>query len=134
MTIALIDASAIYAMLDANDARNVSAVKRWNDMLDREVALVASSYVISEAIALLHARIGTPAVEAFVNRILPVLTVDWANEDTQAVAIRMLLATKGRNGPSLTDCANIETMQRLGITTIFAYDEHYARPSIRVIG
>lgn len=134
MTIVLVDASAIYAMLDANDARNVSAVKRWNDMIDREATLVTSSYVVSEVVALLHARIGVAAVEVFVGKVLPALTVDWANEDTQDAAIRMLLATEGRNGPSLTDCANIETMQRLGITTIFAYDKHYTRPGIRVIG
>lgn len=66
--------------------------------------------------------------------LLPAIEIDWADQDTHDAALRMMLATEGKKGPSLTDCANLETMRRLRIQTIFAYDKHYERPGITVIG
>ena len=130
----LVDTSAMYAMADSTDGNNQIALQVWARLLEEADLIVTSSYALSETISLLHARAGTSVVRAFVETVLPAIEVDWTDQDTNDAALRMMLETEGKKGPSLTDCANLETMRRLRIHTIFAYDKHYERPGITVIG
>jgi len=130
----VVDTSAIYAMLDKTDDNHQNAIEAWLKLLNEAELIVASSYVVTEAIALLHARGGTSVVRAFVEEILPVVEIDWVDPATHNAALSAMLMVEGRNGPSLTDCANMETMRRLRIHTIFAYDKHYAREGVTVTG
>lgn len=130
----LIDTSAIYALLDNTDKNHVAANVMWPTLVNGEDLIVVSSYTVNETIALLHHRRGMAGVRVFVDEVLPALEMDWADYQTYSMALSMMLATEGKKGPSLTDCANLETMRRLRIHTIFAYDKHYERPGITVIG
>lgn len=130
----LIDTSAIYALLDNTDNDHMAASAVWPALVNGDDLIIVSSYTVSETIALLHNRRGTGAVRLFVDGILPSLEIDWADYETYSAALSMMLETEGKKGPSLTDCANLETMRRLRIQTIFACDKHYERPGITVIG
>ena len=129
-----VDTSALYALVDTNGEDYADAAKRWRKILAEADLIVTSSYVVTEAIALLHARFGTSVVRTFVDDVLPPIEIDWADQCTHDAAVNALLMFKGKSGPSLTDCANIEVMRRLRIHTIFAYDKHYIRPGITVLG
>jgi len=130
----LIDTSAIYALLDDTDEKHADASAAWTDLVCGEGLIFISSFTVSETISLLHNRRGTSAVQILVDKVLPAVEIDWADYDTYSAAINVMLKTGGRKGPSLTDCANLETMRRLRIQTIFAYDPHYRRPGITMIG
>ena len=130
----LVDTSAMYAMADSADGNNQAALQMWAKLLKEADLLVTSSYALTETISLLHARAGTSIVRAFVETILSAIEIDWVDQETYTTALSMMLKTEGKGGPSLTDCANMETMHRLRIDTIFAYDKHYDRPGIIVIG
>ena len=130
----LIDTSAIYALLDNTDKNHTAANAVWPTFVNEEGLIIVSSYTVVETITLLHNRRGTVAVRVFVDEILPALEIDWADQDTHDAALTAMLTVEGKRGPSLTDCANMETMRRLRIHTIFAYDKHYERPGITVVG
>lgn len=129
-----VDTSALYVVVDTSNEAHPQASTAWRRILDEADLIVTSSYSVSETITLLHARFGTAVVRTFVDDILPAIEIDWADQDTHDAALTAMLTVEGKRGPSLTDCANMETMRRLRIHTIFAYDKHYQRPGITVVG
>jgi len=130
----LIDTSAIYALLDDTDRNHMAASAVWPALVNGDDLIIVSSYAVIETIALLQNRRGTAGVRVFVDKVLPALETDWVDHETHDAALGMMLETEGKSGPSLTDCANLETMRRQRINTIFAYDRHYDRPGMTVIG
>ncbi len=119
-----VDTSAFFAVLDADDENHVAARHRWEDLLTQEVALVCSSYVLVETLALVQRRLGIPAVRVFQEDIMPVLNVEWVDESLHQVGIASVLAA-ARRGLSLVDCVSFEIMRRLGIKTAFVFDHHF---------
>ena len=130
----LVDTSALYAVVDTSNEAHPRASATWRRILDEGDLILISSYALSETITLLHARFGTATVRTFVDGLLPIIVIDWVDQETHDAALGMMLETEGKSGPSLTDCANMETMRRQRIHTIFAYDKHYERPGIAVVG
>lgn len=58
--------------------------------------------------------------------------MDWIGEEQHAAAIQTILTANRRN-LSLVDCASFETMRRLGIETVFTFDEHFRDQGFKVI-
>ncbi len=96
--------------------------------------LYASSYVVTETVALLLNRLGTNVVRRFMDDNLPAVEVVWIDQPMHKAALTAMLATPGRRGPSLTDCANMEVMRHLKCDTIFAYDRRFEGRGFNVIG
>ena len=119
-----VDTSAFFAVLDADDENHVAARHMWEDLLTQEVALVCSSYVLVETLALVQRRLGIPAVRVFQEDIMPMLNVEWVDESLHQVGIASVLAA-ARRRLSLVDCVSFEIMRRLGIKTAFVFDHHF---------
>jgi len=119
-----VDTSAFFAVLDADDENHAAARRMWEDLLTQEVALVCSSYVLVDTLALVQRRLGIPAVRVFQGDIMPVLNVEWVDESLHQVGIACVLAA-ARRGLSLVDCVSFEIMRRLGIKTAFVFDHHF---------
>ncbi len=120
-----LDTSALYALLDAEDASHPRAAKTWTALSARDEDLVTSNYVLVETIALLQNRIGPEAVRAFQGGLAPLLRILWIDEEEHAAAVGALL-TAGRRRLSLVDCASFEAMRDSGISTAFAFDRDFA--------
>ena len=58
--------------------------------------------------------------------------MDWIGEEQHDVAIQTVLTANRRN-LSLVDCASFETMRRLGIETVFTFDEHFRDQGFKVV-
>lgn len=56
-----VDTSALYAVLDANDAAHRRAAEQCNRLLAGAAALATSSYGVVEVFALVQARLGLAA-------------------------------------------------------------------------
>jgi uncharacterized protein len=57
----LVDTSALYAALDADDDYHFAARNRWEQLL-RDGASLLTTYVVVETTALVQRRLGMPAV------------------------------------------------------------------------
>jgi uncharacterized protein len=126
----LVDTSALYAVLDADDANHVAAAAAWTGLLDAvatsEVVLVSHGGVVVEAVALVQRRLGMPAVRALLDDLLPVVEITWADSELYQRAAAALLAADRRE-VSLVDWLSFELMRRDGVGEYFAYDDDFRR-------
>lgn len=132
MDAVFVDTSAFYALLVADDRKHAAAVAALERLRVREAELVTSPFVLQETISLLQARIGMPAVRAFVTRIVTGLRIEWVDEDLFRGALTALLAADSRS-ISLTDWTSFEIMRRSGIREAFAFDEDFAARGFELV-
>ena len=118
-----VDTSALYALLDEDDAHHLDA----SDVLRRLVGseLVTHHFVVVEAAALIGRRLAWKASEQLLDGILPVIDVAPVGADLFASAV----ATYRRSASSrvsLVDRTSFAYMESRGIRRAFAYDEDFA--------
>jgi predicted nucleic acid-binding protein len=119
-----VDTSAFLAVIDQDDQNHDKACRQWEALLSGEDALICTNYVVVETAALLQHRFGLEALRTFHEDALPVLAIEWVNEDThRAAVVRLFLA--GRRKLSLVDCVSFEVMHRRGIRSAFTFDKHF---------
>ena len=124
MTMIFVDTSALLAVSISNDNFHETAQQVWLGLLERAEELVCNNYTIVETISLLQRRFGLDSVKFFVENIVPALHVVWVEESQHDAALNIVL-TANRRGLNLVDCASMETMRRLNINTIFAFDPRF---------
>ena len=126
------DASAILAVLNANDRHHVAAKNTWRELLLESAQILCNNYILIEIFALLQGRFGLEAVRLFQSDVLPVLEVVWVDEQIHNQAVSAMLAANRRN-LSLVDCASFETMRQFGVSKAFTFDLHYVEQGFEVI-
>lgn len=118
-----VDTGAWYALLDEDDANHHAAV-RFKDSLIHP--LVTSNYIADEVITLVRSRLGhNVAVEigqklwdesiANLIRVTP-------RDEIKAWEIFVKYQDKAF---SFTDCTSFTLMERVEVTEVFAFDEHF---------
>lgn len=128
-----VDTSAIYAGVAASDDFHDAAVTRWAALLEGEEALVTHSLVEIETVALLQRRAGVDGVRAFVDLLLPRLSVVEIDRERRRRSIVELCSTSGRE-PGVVDQISFDVMTDQGITRAFAFDRHFADAGFELIG
>ena len=126
-----VDTAALLAIVDTKDTHHETAKEFW----EKQVLIAdfrANNYVTVELIALIQNRLGLEAVRVLVDRLLPVIEIDWLDAGQHETAVHNLLTANRRN-LSLVDCASFETMRRLGIKTVFTFDEHFREQGFDVV-
>lgn len=119
-----VDTSAIYAILDRNDANHEAAKSCWFALIDADSPLFTTNYIVVECCALAQSRLGLDAVRAIQEELLPVMEVVWVDEAAHALAMTALLAAQRRK-LSLVDCLSFAAMRRKGSQVAFAFDQHF---------
>jgi len=127
-----VDTSALYALSCAEDRNYSQAIKVWEGLVKEEKDLVTNNYVIVESISLFQNRFGIDKVRTFQTELVPILSVDWVDEEQHGAAIDRVLSANRRN-LSLVDCSAFESMRRLGVSTAFAFDKHFREQGFTVI-
>lgn len=131
MNAVFVDTSALYAVLDQDDANHSRASAVWPDLL-RESTLVTHNYVLVEAAALVQHHLGMAAARALAADIVPLLSVGWIDEARHAAAQHAVLSS-GRKRLSLVDCASFLVMRECGIDQAFCFDAHFKEQGFRVL-
>lgn len=122
--VVFVDTSAIYAHLDARDANHALAVRVWDKRVDGDTRFDTTNYVLLELIALVQRRLGRNAIRNILEDFIPLLNVEWVEEQTHDLALRTVLAS-GQRGISMVDAVSFEVMRRRGITSVFTFDHHF---------
>lgn len=118
MVTALIDTSAIYALLDGDDLHHAEALRLWDAAAGIE--LIAHSYVVTESIALTRGRLGWPAAVALIDRVVPAIRVEMVDRRIHDEALADYRSIGG--GTSFVDRVTITFGKRHGIMDCFAFD------------
>jgi predicted nucleic acid-binding protein len=124
-----VDTAALLAIVDTKDAHHETAKEFWGQQV-----LIANfrsnNYVVVESIALIQNCL--EAVQILVDQLLPVIEIDWLEAEQHELAVQSVLTANRRN-LSLVDCSSFESMRRLGIKTVFTFDEHFKEQGFDVI-
>jgi predicted nucleic acid-binding protein len=116
----VVDSSALFALLDADDPHHAEATRYW-DEADQD--LVTHAYVIVETVAIVRRRWGWDIVDRLVDDLLPALRVELIDRATHDEALADYRAR--HSGASLVDRVTIAFARRVGITTAFAFDRDF---------
>ncbi|MBN1453674.1 MAG: type II toxin-antitoxin system VapC family toxin [Anaerolineales bacterium] len=127
-----VDTSAFLAILSIDDHHHSHAELCLRGLREENQTLSANNYVIIESIALIQKRLGIDKVRDFQNKILPLIQIEWVDEEQHKIAIDRVLSANRRK-LSLVDCSAFETMRRLGIDTAFTFDSHFREEGFAVI-
>jgi predicted nucleic acid-binding protein len=125
--IALVDTSALYALLDRDDRRHGDAVRLWEASGDLD--LVAHAYVVVESIALVRARLGRQAVTALIDRLLPAIRTEPVERSLHDEALAEYRATEGP--ASFVDRVTIVFGRRHGINSLLGFDADLETAGLR---
>ena len=127
----LVDTSALFALLDRRDAAHLVARDVFRSLEERE-ELVTHSYVLLEATALVHRRLGADGVRALNKLLLAVEITIWVDEVRHAAGVAALLEALP-TPVSLVDFVSFNTMRELGLTTAFAFDADFERAGFHTL-
>jgi len=127
-----VDTSALYAVLDRDDAQHAAAAEVWRRLVDGEDRLVCSNYVLIEACALVQNRLGMKALRALQDGILPWLETYWITTDDHERAMEAVLVAD-RRALSLVDCTSFIAMRRLGLRRVFAFDDDFTQQGFETL-
>ena len=100
--------------------------------MEEDQTLFTNTYVIVESIALIQKRLGLEKVRDFQTKILALLQIEWVDEAQHITAIETVLQANRRK-LSLIDCSAFQTINSLGINTVFTFDPHFAERGFNVI-
>jgi len=127
-----VDAPALYALLDRDDANNARARDTFARLLGDSTILITHNHVLIETAALVQHRLGMTAVRSFHEDIVPLLEIEWISEQRHKAGIEAM-ATAARKKLSLVDCVGFHTMRELGIRTAFCFDSHFREQGFDVL-
>jgi predicted nucleic acid-binding protein len=130
--IVFVDTSALYAILDADDENHELAGQTWTDLIAQGADLTCTNYILLEGFALVQRRLGLGAIRTFQEDIIPMLRIEWVTDARHASGVAALLVAANRH-LSLVDCVSFETMRRLGVRTVFAFDYHFVDQGFTLI-
>ncbi|MBI5179400.1 MAG: type II toxin-antitoxin system VapC family toxin [Nitrospinae bacterium] len=128
-----LDTSALYALLDRDDANNGKAQKAWNGLLaGGDSALLTTNYIVVECVALIQHRLGLEAARGFHEDLLPIVNIEWVDAEIHRAGVSAFLSASRRR-LSLVDCVSFEVMRTLGVKTAFAFDAHFLEQGFRCL-
>ena len=125
------DTSGLFALLVRDDCMHVRARENFTFFARNRTALLTSSFVLVETIALLQRRVGLAAVHSLQSRILPLLEILWVDDRWYARALQRQFATNSRD-ISLVDCLSFEIMESKDIRCAFTFDRHFTENGFEI--
>ena len=118
----LVDTSALFALLDADDVNHVAASKLWNTATT--IPFVTHAYVVSETVALVRNRLGWDGVDALVDLLLPAVAIEMVDRELYDASLARYRSECG--GASFVDQVSIGFARRAGIQHAFAFDRDFS--------
>jgi uncharacterized protein len=127
----LVDTSAVYALLDADDRWHGAAREAFEAIKARREEPLLTNFLVAECHALLLARLGSDVARRWLfGNAWPIERVTARDEERAAEIIRRYEDKTF----SYTDAASFAVMERLGIRRAVAFDPHYRQYGFEVVG
>jgi uncharacterized protein len=127
-----VDTSALYGIVDNDDAHHAAAVAIWAELLERERDLLTTNYVLLEIAVFLQNRLGLTALHTFHEDIAPLLRVEWIGAQQHYAATGAVLAA-GRKKLSIVDCVSFQVMREHDVRVAFCIDRHFREQGFEII-
>lgn len=118
--IALVDSSAIVALVDSRDPTHDQALAAYHELVEDGYCLFTTNYVIAETLQLLELSFGPDIARRWLqSHRLPVYHAD---EQDERRAVARIAGSRQGSRLSMTDAISSIVMDRLGVSDAFAVD------------
>ena len=128
----LVDTSAFLAILNKEDPNNASATELLASFVEDGEELFCTNYILVVSYALIQRRLGMDAIRDFQKEILPSIKIVWLGLEEHKHIVARLISDNRRN-LSFVDWSSFETLERLGIKSVFTFDRHFREQGFDVI-
>lgn len=126
----LVDTSAVYALLDRDDANHRKAVAILRALPRRGLTPVLSNFIVAESHALLLSRLGSQiARDWLLKQIWPIEPITEVDERKA----REIIQRYEDKTFSYTDATSFALMERLGLKDAFAFDIHFRQYGLKLL-
>lgn len=128
MNAVFVDTGYLLALEIANDQHHQAAIRHWQGVVTALPRLVTSSYVFDEVVTFFNSRgVHAKAVQVG-NHLLQSPSVQLIHVDTALFYEGWTYFQRHHDQDySLTDCLSFLVMQKLGVRTAFAFDQHFVQ-------
>jgi predicted nucleic acid-binding protein len=128
-----VDTSALYALLDEDDDNHAAAAD-WlrGPGWDASEVLVSHNYVLVETAALVHRRLGSPAVRVLFDGLVPALSIVYVDEVLHGRALAAYLAGLRRR-VSYVDWVSFQLIRDSSLDRAFAFDRDFVTEGFAVV-
>lgn len=126
----LIDTSAIFALLDKNDQAHGEAKALFGRAFESGQQFFIHNYLITEATALIQARLGFRAAAEFVKNA-DKFEIIWITPEIHDMA-REHWFNRARRQLSFVDCVSFKVMEQEGIDTALTLDDDFKKAGFKV--
>ena len=128
MTAVFLDTGYVIALEAADDQHHDAAVRHWRSFTTQLPPLVTTSYVFDEVVTFFNSRNQHAKASEIGNRLLRSQTVQLVHVDEDLFYDAWRYFTQHADKSySLTDCVSFIAMERLGIRTALAFDQHFVQ-------
>ncbi|WP_419662612.1 putative PilT domain protein [Desulfosarcina variabilis str. Montpellier] len=127
-----IDTTAFCALIDSADQYHQCAKMLWPSLLEKNVALLTSSYVVAETMNRIQDLLGYEAADLWYKAVLGVVDVKWADEWQHDLGYELWMSL-GRLGFSFVDCVSQIMMNRHQVKKAFCFKPNFADQGITVV-
>jgi predicted nucleic acid-binding protein len=126
-----VDTSAYFALYSADDEHHDRAVAV---AITAHRQVFTTNYIVAETHALFLRRVGRGAGVFFLGELdRSSIVVERVSVEDEQRAREIIFGHTDKNY-TLTDAASFAVMERLGITTAFTFDRHFAQFGFTVLG
>ena len=127
-----VDTSAFYALMGRSDAHYVRAAGSWRHLLEKDLRLYTSNYIIVETLALFQSRLGFKAATLWYQDVMSLAEVLWIEDLLHNLAHTLWLSL-GPKKVSVVDCISFITMRHHKVQTAFAFDRHFEEQEFEIV-
>ena len=126
----LADTSAVYALLDRGDGNHAAATKLLRVLRRRKHRPLLTNFLVAEIYGLANSRLGRPVAFRWLdtNR----WPVERVREEDESRA-REILREYDDKDFSYVDATSFAVMERLGLRTALAFDDHFTQFGFEVV-
>jgi predicted nucleic acid-binding protein len=126
----LVDTSAVYALLDRDDANHRKAVTILRSLPRRGLTPVLSNFIVAESHALLLSRLGPEIARGWlIKQVWPIEPITAVDEKKA----REIIERYEDKTFSYTDATSFALMERLELKEAFAFDAHFRQYGLRLL-
>ena len=122
-SVVFVDASALVALADGDDASHEAAVAAYGDLVRNAYRFFTTDLALAEAHALILAALGPDVARSWLAhcniRVLPITPADLEE------GRRSIEEGRAPSHAALSDAVHLAVLDRLGVTDVFAVDRGF---------
>jgi len=120
-----VDTGGFYAALNRKDASHLIARRLFNRARRERWFLFTANFVVAETHALILTRVGRESAEQFLRSVYAGRTNIIRAEEGDEQRARSIIELYADKDFSYCDAISFAVMERLDITEVIAFDEHF---------